>query len=403
MPVSVQQWRVEIGTFSCRYILRYPQNCNFFMKGKTVVVRFAFGCMLNFFLTLYFCCILLTHGDIEVNPGPRKNCSTSFSFCHWNLDSLIAHNYVKLSSLQAYNSVYKHDAICLSETYLDNSVPSDESDLNFPGYKLVRADYPGNVKRGGVCIYFKESLSIRFLDVPNNLDECLLCELSYKNKKCFIATLYRSPSQSREEFEKFLRNFEVLIKAISNQKDAISIIMGDFNARSSNWCKYDISNNEGVQIDSVTSTHGLEQLISELTHILSNSSSCIDLIFTNQPNLVADSGTHPSLHPNCHHHIIHSKINLQVEYPPPYQRHVWNYAKANKDAMLSALQNVDWHRLFAEKTVHQQVNLLNDIILNIFTNFVPNKVITCDDRDPPCINDNIKNKTKWENSMYKKL
>ena len=88
----------------------------------------------------------------------------------------------KLSSLQIHNSVCKHDVICLSETYLDNSVLSDESDLNFPGYKLVRADYPGNVKWGGVCIYFKESLTIRFLDVPSNLNECLICELSYKNK-----------------------------------------------------------------------------------------------------------------------------------------------------------------------------------------------------------------------------
>ena len=125
MPVIVQQWRAEIGTFSCRYILRYSQNCNFFMNGKTVVVGFAFGFMLNFFVILYFCYIFLTYGDIEVNPGPKKNCSTSFSFRHWNLNSLIAHNYVKLSSLQAYNSVYKHDVICLSETYLDNSVPSD--------------------------------------------------------------------------------------------------------------------------------------------------------------------------------------------------------------------------------------------------------------------------------------
>ena len=140
---------------------------------------------------------------------------------------------------------------------------SNESDFNFLGYKLVRTEYPENVKRGGVCFYF--------LDVPSNLDECLLCELSYKNKKCVIATLYRSPSQSREEFEKFLSNFEVLIKTISNQKDAISIIMGDFNARSSNWCKYDISNNEGVQIDSNTSVHGVEQLIYEPTHILFNS------------------------------------------------------------------------------------------------------------------------------------
>ena len=98
---------------------------------------------------------------------------------------------------------------------------------------------------------------------------------------------------------------------------------------------------------------------------------------------MVDSGTHPSLHPNCRHQIIHCKINLQVEYPPPYQRHVWNYAKANKDAILSALQNVDWHRLFANKTVHQQMNLLNDIILNVFTNFVPNKVITCGDEIHP--------------------
>ena len=142
-------------------------------------------------------------------------------------------------------------------------------------------------------------------------------------------------------------------------------------------------------------------MIHKRTHILSNSSSCIDLIFTNQPNLVIDSGTHPSLHPNCHHQIIHCKINLKVEYPPPYQKHVWNYAKANKDTILSALKNVDCHCLFANKTVHQQVNLLNDVILNFFTNFFPNKVIMCNDRDPPWINDNIKNKIKWKNSMCK--
>ena len=205
MPVSVQQWRLETGRFSCRYIVRYPQNCNFFTKDKTVVVGFAFGFMLNFFVILHFCYILLTHGDIEVNPGPKKNCSTRFSFCYWNLNSLIAHNYVKLSSLQAFNSVYKHDIICLSETYLDNSVPSDESNLNFPGYKLVRADYPGYVKRGGVCIYFKEFLSIRFLDVPSNLDECLLCELNYKNKKL----LYIAHPANQE---KSLKNFSAILR-----------------------------------------------------------------------------------------------------------------------------------------------------------------------------------------------
>ena len=41
------------------------------------------------------------------------------------------------------------------------------------------------------------------------------------------------------------------------------------------------------------------------------------------------------------------------------------------------------------------------IILNVFTNFVPNKVITNDDRDQPWINDNKKIKIRWKNSMYK--
>ena len=58
------------------------------------------------------------------------------------------------------------------------------------------------------------------------------------------------------------------------------------------------------------------------------------------------------------------------------------FAKTNKDVILSALQNVDCHCLFAYMTVHQQVNLLNDIP-NVFKNFAPNKFITCDGRDTP--------------------
>ena len=44
---------------------------------------------------------------------------------------------------------------------------------------------------------------------------------------------------------------------------------------------------------------------------------------------------------------------------------------------------------------------MNDIIPNVFKKFVPNKFITCDDRDPSWINDKKKNKVKWKNIMYK--
>ena len=85
---------------------------------------------------------------------------------------------------------------------------------------------------------------------------------------------------------------------------------------------------------------------------------------------------------------------MQVEYPPPYQRHVQNYAKANKDIILSSLENDDKYCLFVNKTVHEQENLLNDIILNVFANFLRKKFIAFDDRDPTWIIHDIKNKIK---------
>ena len=81
-------------------------------------------------------------------------------------------------------------------------------------------------------------------------------------------------------------------------------------------------------IDAVTSNYGLHPLIQVPTHIHHMSSSCIDLIFTSQPNLVMESGVHSSLHPNCHHQVVFVKFNLSILYRPPYERTVWFYEKA---------------------------------------------------------------------------
>ena len=60
----------------------------------------------------------------------------------------------------------------------------------------------------------------------------------------------------------------------------MTVVLGDINAKSNNWCKADISPLEGSKIDIIASSYGLNQLIQEPTHILNSSSSCIDLIST---------------------------------------------------------------------------------------------------------------------------
>ena len=56
----------------------------------------------------------------------------------------------------------------------------------------------------------------------------------------------------------------------------------------------------------------LQQLINEPTHLTGNSSSCINLIFKSQLNLVMESGVHFSLHSSCRHQIVFAEINLNI-------------------------------------------------------------------------------------------
>ena len=151
MTVSLTQWRFAVGMFNCRFSgISKKVNLN---KNFATVLEIIFFCYhyfesaYIFLLTLlYIFTFLCYHGDIELNPGPRKLNVNKLSVCHWNLNSLTAHNFSKLTQLKAYMSTYKHDFLCLSETYLDSTTPDNL--INIEGYNLVRADHPDNIKRG---------------------------------------------------------------------------------------------------------------------------------------------------------------------------------------------------------------------------------------------------------------
>ena len=355
MPVNAVQYRVTVGIFNNRKLmtnLRFElPSCSklsnnlpnydasfisllfyifliAFLFSKGYVSKISTKLYISIFLLfnillgvlVWLCsCLIILSGDVEVNPGPKNSVSECLSICHWNLNSILAHDYSKLFLLKAYISVHKFDIICLSETYLDSTVPLDDVNLVISGYNLIRSDHPSNTKRGGVCLYYKNYLPLRVLNI-SYLKECLNFELKIGDKSCNFIALYRSPSQSQDDFETFSDNFEMTLETLAQKGSFLTTIIGDFKAKSCNWYSHDKTSFEGSTMESITSQFGLHQLIKEPTQLLQNSSSYIDLIFTSQPNIVVESGVHLSLYPNCHHQIIFAEFNLKIHYRPLYLR-----------------------------------------------------------------------------------
>ena len=200
MPVSLTQWRGEIGVFykntltfskiSIFYLLLSlsygPIFCRLdLIKLSFLVISSILNEMIFFlfkkcrnnnlkirvhlFTTIYLLIIsnLLEYlwvgsriislsGNIEINPRPKLSAlNRHFSICHWNLNNISVHMFSKISLLSAYIPVHKYDIIYFSETYLSSEIPPDDENLEIAEYNLLREDHPSNYKCGGVCIYYE--------------------------------------------------------------------------------------------------------------------------------------------------------------------------------------------------------------------------------------------------------
>ena len=59
----------------------------------------------------------------------------------------------KISLLESYNAIYKHDFLCISETYFHSSILEGGENMQLNGYNMIRTDHPSNAKFGGVWIF----------------------------------------------------------------------------------------------------------------------------------------------------------------------------------------------------------------------------------------------------------
>ena len=72
--------------------------------------------------------------------------------------------------------------------------------------------------RGRDCIYYKNFLPLKVINYEMKIGE----------KLCNFIVLYRSPSQSQDEFETFLNNIDLNLDTILANNPFLTVVLGDF-------------------------------------------------------------------------------------------------------------------------------------------------------------------------------
>ena len=90
---------------------------------KTNVTLPDYMFTIRYFINNFKHLLLLLSGDIEINPGPKRS---SINFCHWNLNGVISHDFIKVPLVDVFITSNNFDLVCLSETFLDSTIPNDD-------------------------------------------------------------------------------------------------------------------------------------------------------------------------------------------------------------------------------------------------------------------------------------
>ena len=124
--------------------------------------------------------LLLVAGDVHRHPGPNHN---SLKFCHWNLNSILTRDKIKISLIETYNSIFHYDIFAISDSLPNEAIENNDLFIEGFGKEIFRNDHPSGNKVGAVCLFFKQNIPIKRRQDPELIRETIVTEISPDGRK----------------------------------------------------------------------------------------------------------------------------------------------------------------------------------------------------------------------------
>ena len=106
------------------------------------------------------------------------------------------------------------------------------------------------------------------------------------------------------------------------------------------YCKETHSSRDYMHLQSLFKSFGFTQTTDSPTILISESSTCIDLVATNHPQNISHSAVYPSCLSD--HELVYVIRKLNNKKFPPVIKRVKNYSKYNRDRFCQDLRSVEW-------------------------------------------------------------
>ena len=324
-----------------------------------------FSFMISLFLTSLNLMLIVISNVSLINPGPTSSIISGVSVHYQNIQGFVnftslgsdhpSLNQTKVLEFQSHISFTQPDVIVLNETWLKPSIRDNEI-LPFSDYKIFRLDRsvdshppdplnPCKYRRngGGVLIAVKSSLNLKpELFKSHCHAEFLSITLTFaKRRKICLSTCYRVGTLGESNYQEV----KFRLNEITKTKSIVShYLIGDLNLDSVNWEAGTASSGVHTHFINTFNDLGLVQMISSPTHYLGNT---LDVLLTDHPSLVSNVLIHDrNDFMKSDHMFISFEIKLKVRRIKNNRRTIYNFSKANWEALNFDLNKVDWDAAF---------------------------------------------------------
>ena len=247
----------------------------------------------------------------------------------------------KLDELRQHVNEVMPVIIAVSEVSPKNKAAREEVEYHIDGFNTHSLNLDGNTGRG-MLVYIHDSInkSVSTVEVKSQFSEVIGIEIKLvAGDKLVFYCCYRSPSSSDENN----RQLNEIVGSLSDGSHSHVLAVGDFNYPSINWDNCSTSQAEDSTdekfLDAVRSSFLYQHVNSHTRERAGQNPSLLDLVFTNEEDMVSDLQHLPPLG-SSDHHVLSFKFHCYLDYATPVDR--FNFHKGDYEAMRKELASHNW-------------------------------------------------------------